>query len=116
MDIPSLNRRQALQMLAVGSTLSLAALPAGTARAAAPRTVQADNWSAPLAAYIADSQTAVIPESTRELARRHLLDTLAAIIACRDLEPAALARRFIVEQSTATGTPILGTRAQAAPL
>jgi len=110
------NRRAALQMLAVGSTLSFGTLQVGTAAAAAPaqRKVQSAGWSEALATYIATSQTAVIPEGTRELARRHLLDTLAAITACRDLEPAVVARRFIQENNAATqGAAILGTRARA---
>ena len=69
-----------------------------------------------LSAYIAGSQTAAIPVAIRELARLHILDTLAAIVACRDLAPAKVARAFAVSQgrgarqNTAT---ILGTRQRA---
>lgn len=52
-----------------------------------------------LGRYIAGSATAPIPEEFRELGRRHILDTLAAIVASRDLEPAVTARRFAIEQS-----------------
>ena len=52
-----------------------------------------------LGAYIAGSQTAVLPDAIRELARLHILDTLAAIVACRDLASAKLARAFAASQS-----------------
>ncbi|MGH6956749.1 MAG: MmgE/PrpD family protein, partial [Caulobacteraceae bacterium] len=52
-----------------------------------------------LCAYISASQTAEVSETTRALARLHILDTLAAIVACRDLAPATLARRFALDQS-----------------
>lgn len=117
MDI-TLNRREALQMLAAGSTLSVGTLQATSTMAAEPtRRIQSAEWSAALASYIATSQTAVIAEDVRELARRHILDTLAAIVACRDLEPAVLARRFVMEHSAGTSSaPILGTRERRALL
>ena len=52
-----------------------------------------------LGVYISGSQTAVLPDAIRELARLHILDTLAAIVACRDLVPAKLARAFAASQS-----------------
>ena len=52
-----------------------------------------------LAAYIAGSRTARIPEDHRDLARQHILDTLASIVACRNLEPALLARKYALAQS-----------------
>jgi 2-methylcitrate dehydratase PrpD len=84
---------------------------------AAAKAVQGANWSEPLTRYIVESQTAVVPEDTIELAKRHLLDTLAAIVACRDLEAAKVARRFALSQSAgAKSAPILGTRDRAALL
>lgn len=70
-----------------------------------------------LSAYIARSQTAVIPEAFRGLGRLHILDTLASIVACRDLDPARLARDFAIAQSGDAGrsaATILGTTATAA--
>jgi len=70
-----------------------------------------------LSRFIAGSPTADIPAETRELARRHILDTLAAIVACRDLEPAELARKFALEQSgdaRKSAVTILGTHERAA--
>jgi 2-methylcitrate dehydratase PrpD len=70
-----------------------------------------------LRSYIAESQTAEMPELFRELARRHLLDTLASVVACRDLEPARLARDFALAQSgdaRRSAVTILGTTQTAA--
>lgn len=70
-----------------------------------------------LSAYIAASQTAPVAEDIRARARLHVLDTLASIVACRDLEPAVLARRFARAQSgdsRANAATILGTRDGAA--
>jgi 2-methylcitrate dehydratase PrpD len=106
------------------SVLALPALAASASAAIAPRAgaQQTAALTGPavtdkLAAYIAGSRTAAIPEAHRELARRHILDTLASIVACRDLEPAKLARKYADAQS---GSPrrnaatILGTRQKAA--
>ena len=70
-----------------------------------------------LSAYIAGSQTAAIRDEFRELGRRHILDTLASIVACRDLEPAQLARDFALAQSgdaRRNAATILGTSESAA--
>jgi len=116
-----LNRREALQVLAVGTALPLSASQVSAAAspaAPAPRRIQeAAGWTEALASYIAASQTSGITEDTRELARRHILDTLAAIVACRDLVPATLARKFAAAQSAgSSAAPILGTRDRCAPL
>ena len=44
-----------------------------------------------LAAYVAGALTTPASAADRELGRLHILDTLASIVACRDLEPAVLA-------------------------
>lgn len=70
-----------------------------------------------LCAYIAGGQTATVPESFRSLGRLHILDTLASIVACRDLAPAKLARDFALAQSgdvRRSAATILGTSATAA--
>ncbi len=72
--------------------------------------------TAALSAYIAGSTSAPIPEDFRELGRRHILDTLAAIVASRDLEPAVLARNFALDQSgdaSKNAATILGTNSKA---
>lgn len=76
-----------------------------------------------LTAYISGSQTVDIPSEWRELARLHILDTLASIVACRDLETASLGRNYSlslsgIDASDATtytaaiprGATILGTK------
>lgn len=91
---------------------------AQSARATAPaKAPQSAEWSAPLTEYITTSQSAIIPEDTLELAKRHILDTLAAIVACRDLEASTVSRNFAIAQSAgATTAPLLGTNKRAALL
>jgi 2-methylcitrate dehydratase PrpD len=60
--------------------------------------------------FVADAATAPFDDEIRELARRHVLDTLASIVACRDLEPAQVARRYALANSAhPSGAAILGT-------
>lgn len=68
-----------------------------------------------LTAYIADAQTATVPEAVRERARLHILDTLASIIACRELEAAVLGRAYAVAQTGGAGAriSIIGSRDRA---
>lgn len=67
-----------------------------------------------LAAFIAASKTAPLPADIRLLAKLHILDTLASIVACRDLEPSELARKFALAHSGTCGAAtILGTRQSA---
>ena len=77
----------------------------------------ASTLTAAVGAFVAGSGTAEITEETRELVRRHVLDTLASIVACRDLEPAIVARRFALAHSgdaETSAVTILGTRERAA--
>jgi 2-methylcitrate dehydratase PrpD len=113
------DRRQ-LMVGALAGSASLAILPlpatAQTARAST-KPVQSAEWSAALTRYIVESQTAKIDDQWIELAKRHLLDTLAAIVACRDLEAAKVARDFARAQSAGAKTaPVLGTRDRASVL
>jgi 2-methylcitrate dehydratase PrpD len=69
-----------------------------------------------LSRFIANSQQDDVPEEFRDLGRRHILDTLASIVACRDLEPAELARSLAISLSGSVQTnsaTILATRRQA---
>lgn len=52
-----------------------------------------------LAAYVSGAFRADPPEAHREMGRLHILDTLASVVACRDLEPATLARDYAVALS-----------------
>jgi 2-methylcitrate dehydratase PrpD len=71
-----------------------------------------------ITAYIGNSTTAPISEDIRQLARLHILDTLASIVACRDLEPSTLARNYALSLSGGwsqknTSATILGTKDRA---
>ncbi|HEX5007567.1 MAG TPA: MmgE/PrpD family protein [Hyphomonadaceae bacterium] len=69
-----------------------------------------------LAAYIAGIRTAKIPDEHRDLARQHILDTLASAVACRDLEPSVLARKYAEQQSggaTRNAATMIATRQKA---
>jgi 2-methylcitrate dehydratase PrpD len=113
------SRRQALGML---SLPAIAVAAGGAIASSMPAQAQqapanaGPEVTAALAAYIAGSRTAVIPDEHRELARRHILDTLASIVACRDLEPSKLARSYAAAQSGSprrNGATMLGTRDKA---
>lgn len=82
----------------VTAAIALAGLsPAGAALAR--KAPPAPKYTPAVARYIASSQTFAFPEEHRELARRHVLDTLASAVACRDLEPSSLARAYALAQS-----------------
>jgi 2-methylcitrate dehydratase PrpD len=69
-----------------------------------------------LADYVSGALHAVPPQAHREMGRLHILDTLASVVACRDLEPARLARDYAIALSgdaSATAATILGTRDRA---
>lgn len=87
----------------------------GASGAAAPAAAQADVLKVmpAITAYIAGARTATVPEPIRERARLHILDTLASIIACRDLEAAQLGRAYAKAQSGDGKSSILGSREKA---
>jgi 2-methylcitrate dehydratase PrpD len=66
-----------------------------------------------LSRYIASSPSASLPDEIRELGKRHILDTLASIVACRDLQPAVVGRRYAAAASGGGATTILATRERA---
>jgi 2-methylcitrate dehydratase PrpD len=81
-------------------------------------TVMAAPITDALTSFISNSPTTFISEETRQLARLHILDTLASIVACRDLEPSTLARNYALSLSggwgqTNTSATILGTHERA---
>ena len=110
----NVDRRQILALLtaapALFATSTWAAAPASATSASTPITDA-------LAHFIAGARTARMLEEHRELARQHILDTLASIVACRDLEPSVLARKFAAAQSgsvSGNAATMLGTRQKAA--
>ncbi len=67
-----------------------------------------------IARHIADAATAPTDPHVSLLTRLHLLDTLASVVACRDLAAATIARRYAVAVSgSPSGTTILGSRDRA---
>lgn len=112
-------RRAALRAGAMAVAAPLVATPASVqAQAQAPR-APTPPVTGPLSRFIAGSQDLAIDPETLELGRRHILDTLASVVACRDLEPSTLARRFAQAQSgdaRRSAVTILGTRDRAAML
>ncbi len=110
----TLNRRQSLALLAAAPAV-LSATSAAQGAEAPVRTAPTGVTKA-LAAYISGMRAARIPDEHRELGRQHILDTLASIVACRDLEPSVLARKYALAQSASSGknsATILGTRDKA---
>lgn len=107
-------RRGALTgMLAAGALAPAAARAQAQNAAAHSKEVAATAFLPVMPAltdYIAGAQTAAVPDRVRERARMHILDTLASIVACRDLEAARLGRAYAVGQSGKGKTTILGTR------
>lgn len=114
------SRREALSLVVAGSAVAVAAGCAVQPVAAqAPSNAPAKPAgpvTPALAAYISGIRTAQIPDEHRDLARQHILDTLASIVACRNLEPSVLARKYALAQSgteSRNAATILGTRDRA---
>jgi 2-methylcitrate dehydratase PrpD len=78
--------------------------------------VTSTNITSTLSRAIHDSATVTISENLRALARSHILDTIASIVACKDLEAPALARNLSLSLSGGLGrsaATIAGTYEQA---
>ncbi len=100
-------------LLAAGAAGAIPIAPGAPAIAQAP----APSVTAPLSRFIAGAASMRIDEAILDLGRLHILDTLASTVACRDLEPAVLARRFALAHSGDAGrsaVTILATRERAA--
>lgn len=52
-----------------------------------------------ISSYIANIRTAQVNPEFLELGKRHILDTLAAAVSCKDLEPAMLGRKYALAKS-----------------
>lgn len=68
-----------------------------------------DSMTAAVSDFVAGAATTVFSAELRDLASRHVLDTLASIVACRDLEPSVVARRYAATNSGGGRSTILGT-------
>jgi 2-methylcitrate dehydratase PrpD len=112
-------RRDFLQSGAAAALGSL--VPAEAARAQTPAVARPPAptrpgeplLTAPLSQYIARSATTTLPEEIRELGRRHILDTIASTVACRDLQAAVLARNYAAASTGGGPVTILATRERA---
>ncbi|MEZ5938647.1 MAG: MmgE/PrpD family protein [Hyphomonadaceae bacterium] len=64
-----------------------------------------------ISAYIANIRTAAVDPEFLELGKRHILDTLAAAVSCKDLEPAVLGRKYALSKSAGAenGATMLAT-------
>ncbi|MBB6426710.1 MmgE/PrpD family protein [Sphingopyxis sp. JAI128] len=115
-----MTRRGAIAGLVAGSAMapiiakaqSRTGAPSAAAEAAAAATPFRPVTPA-LTEYIAGAQTAAVPEPVRERARMHILDTLASIVACRDLEAGRLGRAYALGAGGKGSSTILGTTGRA---
>lgn len=109
MDKGGIDRRRALIAGGgAGAALLVGAGPAVAQAAAEKPQPPAVPVMPALTAHIAGATRATVPEAVRDLARLHILDTLASIVACRGLEAATLARRYVAAQGGGA-VPILGS-------
>lgn len=69
-----------------------------------------------LTAYLAGARNAAVPAAIRDRARLHILDTLAAIIACHPLEASQLGTTYAAAMSGGGGSPIFASRSTASPI
>jgi hypothetical protein len=67
----------------------------------APKTLRGDGrlLTPTISSYIANIRTAPVDPEFLELGKRHILDTLAAAVSCKDLEPAMLGRKYALAKS-----------------
>ena len=117
MSHPSVDRRQAIALLAAVPAVLNSSLITAAETTSSPSAASPTQITNALAEFIVGARTARMPEEHRELGRQHLLDTLASIVACRDLEPSVLARKFAHAQSgsiSSNAATMLGTKQKAA--
>lgn len=114
--MPPPTRRGVFAAGAAASTLSLAA---AVSEAETPPAAAGPAVTPALCRFILEARDRSPPEPILELGRLHILDTLASAVACRDLKPAILARRFAAAQSgdaRRSAATMLATRERAALL
>ncbi|MBR9808413.1 MAG: MmgE/PrpD family protein [Alphaproteobacteria bacterium] len=80
-----------------------------------PQPITDLNLTPTTSAYIAGIRSAEIKPEFLELGKRHILDTLASAVACRDLEPAVLARKYAQFKSgdASNAATVLATKERA---
>lgn len=120
------SRRDALRFGALGLGLAATGCASSekTGRTGAAKVVTSSGVAQPLDApkitptisqYIADIRTANVDPEFIELGKRHILDSLASAVSCKDLEPAALGRKYALARtgSAPNGITMLATRERA---
>ena len=116
----SASRRQAIGLGLAGSALAAvdaSVIAAGPADEANGEEAAAEYDGDPvitrtISDYIANIRTAEVDPEFLELGKRHILDTLAAAISCKDLEPAVLGRKYALMKSAnaPNGATLLATK------
>ena len=114
MDEAALNllrRRELLRLAAGAVALGLPAVRALGAQGApgSPAAAQGDVL-AEVGDYIAGGATARLPDEVAEAARRHILDTLAAMVSGSRLIPGQFALRFVRAQGGRPEAQVMATR------
>jgi 2-methylcitrate dehydratase PrpD len=69
-----------------------------------------------LSAYMGNAATRALPDDVTELAKHHLLDTLAAMISGSELPPGQAAQRYIREHGGTGTATVVGSAVTATPL
>lgn len=119
--VPSANRRQAMGMALAGAAALSVRASEARAQEASTNSVsddQVDEYNGDpvitrtISEYIAGIRTATLDPEWLELGKRHILDTLAAAVSCKDLEPAMLGRKYALMKSAgaSNGATMLATR------
>lgn len=111
MDKTMMSRRDALATAMIGGTAIMAPVSAvaqAHGSSAAEPTAPIVPVMPEISRYIAEAQTAPVPEPVRELARLHILDNFASIVACRDLEASKLGRAYAAAHGSGN-VPIFNT-------
>ncbi|WP_375289206.1 MmgE/PrpD family protein [Qipengyuania sp.] len=98
------------------SAPALVARQAGGDAVTSPKDSEWREITPALTSYISGAARHPVPEPIRERARLHILDTLAAIIACHSLEAAKLGRDYASAMSQGGGSPILASLQTASPV
>ena len=108
-----MTRRGLIKAGSAAGALAVTAPALAARQATAAAVAEASEWreiTPALTGYIAGARGHRIPAAIRERARLHILDTLAAIVACRPLEAAKLGRSYAAAMSPHGESPILASR------
>ena len=104
-----LTRRDAFKVGLAGAGMTLGACVSNSAMAendtapasppALPDPVTDLNLTGTISDYIANIRTAEVDPEILELGKRHILDTLASAVSCKDLPPAMFGRKYALMKS-----------------